>query len=345
MKNFLIFVLVFSMCVAVPACAVPPKENRLEFDPGKQDETVSESVQPSPPDETVESVENVPDKKRETPLDSGVVWCGSLVVTLENAEMISKITPESYEVYTDPGDMVRASIFAKNGLNVTQSFHLMVFADGVPIEFTVDGTAYTSYPLDLSPEEKLFEIEFQKEFALDLGRLDFVMTLSSNPWFVYSIMSCTIWIELDKQPAQPPVLYSTVEQREGVRNCYSGYTYGSWVWNKGVILAETTAQANQSIHLLKDETVLLEAIAAKPGLYRTVLVLNDTPVAFQINGQKTLYIDWESNGSNMLQLPITIADLTSDGYLYTITTPLSPDTRAQQILASSITELDLVEKQ
>ena len=180
---------------------------------------------------------------------------------------------------------------------------------------------------------------------MDLGRLDFVMALSTNPRLVFPIMSYTIWIELNNEPAQPSVLYPTVEQREGVRNCYSGDSYGSWIWNKGVILTEITSQANQSIHLLKDETVLLEAIAAKPGLYRTVLVLSDTPVAVQINGQKTLYIDWESTGSNMLQVPITLADLTSDGCLYTIITPLSPDTRAQQIRASSKTELDLVEKQ
>ncbi|MBQ8769007.1 MAG: hypothetical protein IJZ15_05140, partial [Oscillospiraceae bacterium] len=80
-------------------------------------------------------------------------------------------------------------------------------------------------------------------------------------------------------------------------------------------------------------------IAGLPGLYRTVFVIDGHPVDFEWNGTQYSYIDWESTGTNMLQLPIKLFNIPPSGSIYTITTPLDADALAQSITASHRIEL------
>ena len=285
----------------------------------------------------------MPDEMKEVVENPDVQWMGGMLVVIENAEMIHGISPESYEKYTDPGDEVRATISMQNGLDKAQRFDFMVFADGIPVEFTVDGKSYLSYPVDLVPQQKTFEVEFPKDFALNLGRLDFVLSFAENLQASYHLITYTMWIESDGESKRPTSLCDTVEQRKGLQNSYSGNTYNSWIWNEGVIPADTDNKSLTVVRLQDNEKILLEAIAGSPGFYRTVLVINDTPVEFNINGEKYPYLDWESTGSNMLQLPVTLGDISSGDSVYTITTPLTTDNLAQRIMASGKTELTVAE--
>lgn len=306
--------------------------------------TAAESTQPPSADETApDSALQMPDGMKEFVENPSTQWMGGMLVILKNAEMTQGISQESYEVYTDPGDEVRATVTVQNGLEKVQRFDFMVFADGIPVEFTVNGKPYLSYPVDLAPQRKTFEVTFPKEFALNLGRLDFVMSFAENPQAAYHMVTYTVWITLDGEPTPPTSLCSTVEQRVGVQNSYLGNSYNSWIWNEGVVPADTDNIATSKVNVQKDETVLLEAIAGRPGFYRTVLVVNDIPVEFNINGKKHPYLDWESTGSNMLQLPVTIADIDSGSCIYTVTTPLDTTNRALSILASGKTELTVTE--
>ena len=249
--------------------------------------TTVDSTQPPSGDETApDSALQMPDGMKELVENPSTQLMGGMLVILKNAEMTQRISQESYEVYTDPGDEVRATVTVQNGLDKMQRFDFMVFADGIPVEFTVDGKSYLSYPVDLAPQQKTFEVAFPKEFALNLGRLDFVMSFAENLLQAYHMITYTVWITLDGYPTLPTSLCSTVEQRVGVQNSYSGNTYNSWIWNEDVTPVDTDNAGPTAVSLQEGEKVLCEAITGRPGYYRTVLVVNDTPVEFNINGEK-----------------------------------------------------------
>lgn len=301
---------------------------------------VPEGSEPPSTNETAEnSALQMPDGMKEYAEDPGVQWMAGMLAVLENSEMIRGISSESFEVYADPGDVVQAEVTVQNGLDMTQRYDLMVFSDGLPIEFTVDGKQYQSYPIDLTPQQKTVEITFEKEFDLNLGRLDFVMSFAGNPQGTYHLVSYPIWVDLDTEAVQPTALCGTVEQRAGLQESFTGETYGAWLWNEGVVPAETDNIGAKTISFQSKEAALLEAIAAKPGLYRTVLVVNGDPVSFESNGEQYFWLDWESTGTNMLQLPVRIADMPPSGSIYTITTPLDADALVQLIAASGRIEL------
>lgn len=291
-------------------------------------------------DSTASSAElNMPESLKEFADDPRVQWMAGIVVEVQNAEMIQGISEESFEVYSDLGNEVKVAIIVQNGLNKTQSFDLMVFADGVPIEFTVYNEVYTSYPIELTPWQKMFEIEFEKDFDLNMGRLDFVMSYGENPQEDYHMANYTVWIDLESEPLQPAQLYSTVEQRTGVKGRYSGGSYNAWFWNEGYIPADDKAVGSRTITIQDQEAILLEAIASQAGLYRTVVVVNGAPVEFEIDGIRKSFLDWESTGINMLQVPITLSEIPSSGRICTITTPLTTEDRAEHIVGSGMIEL------
>ena len=282
---------------------------------------------------------NMPDAMKEFVDDSRVQWMAGMLVELTNAEIIQAISKTGFEGYSDPGNEVKVAFIVQNGLNKTQTFDLMVFADGVPVEFKMHNESYTSYSIELTPWQKMFEIEFEKEFALNMGRLDFVMSYSENPQEDYHMANYTVWIDLEGEALHPVELSTTVEQRSGVRERYSGGSYNAWFWNEGYIPADTVAVGSRSITIQDKETILLEAIASKTGLYRTVVIINGTPVEFEYQGANKSYLDWESTGTNMLQVPITLSEATSSGRICTITTPLTREYRAEHIVGSGMIEL------
>lgn len=282
---------------------------------------------------------DIPDAMIEYADDPMVQWMAGIVVGIENAEMIQGISQESFEVYSNPGDKINAVILVQNGLDKTQRFDLMVFADGVPVEFSTNGEIYNSYSIDLTPWQKMIEIEFEKDFTLNMGRLDFVMSYSENPHEDFHLVTYTVWVDLANEPLQPAKLCSVVNQRVGVEGMYGGGAYNAWFWNGGASPSETEGLGPRTISFRDNETVLLEAIASQPGYYRTVVVVNGKPMHFDIDGVNHAYIDWESKGTNMLQMPITLSEIPSSGYIYTVTTPLTTENRSQFVVASGMIEL------
>lgn len=281
----------------------------------------------------------MPDALKEVATNPNLQWMAGMLAVLEDSEMILGISQDSYKVFSDPGDVIRATITTQSGIDLSQEFDLMVFADGVSTEFTVDGESYWSYPMYLSQQKKSIEIEFNREFALNLGRLDFVLSFTENPKADYHLATYTVWIDLDGDVKHPTNLCSTIEQRAGIKGSFSGDTYNAWFWNEGVIPAEIDNVGPRTISIQDGETVLLEAIASAPGLYRTVLVVDGTPIEFEMDGSQYSYLDWESTGTNMLQLPVILTDVPSTGSIYTITTPLDKDDPAKFIVASGKVEL------
>lgn len=268
-----------------------------------------------------------------------VRWMAGMLAVIDDVEMVSGVSQDSFEVFTEPGDVIWATVTAQNGLDKSQPFDLMVFADGVPMEFEVEGKLYQSYPMVLTRQQTSVKLKLRKNFALNLGRLDFAISLAENMQADSHLLAYTMWIDLQSEALRPNTLCSVTNQRTGVKQKYTGGAYNSWLWNEGYIPLETDFAGPRKISIQDNEKVLLEAIASKKGLYRTVLVVNGSPVDFELDGCKYSYLDWESTGSNMLQVPITLKDVPSTGSIYTITTPLTKTELAQFLLASGKVEL------
>ena len=305
--------------------------------------TVPEGSQPPSANETTENTEpQMPDEteaQTEKPNIKWMPWAGTVMVDLKNSKIISQQTEDSWIVYADPGDVIQAKVRCNNDLDVTVPCEFMVFADGLPMEFTVDGKQYQSYHFDFAPDKTAFEITFEKKFDLNLGRLDFVISSPGNPQAMYHSFSYPIWVDLDTEPVQPTALFETVEQREGVEGCFGGGAHSSWLWNEDGPPDETYPIGPKKISFREGETAVMESIISKPGLYRTVLIVNGDPVSFASNGEEYFYLDWESTDTNMLQLPVEIENLHLSGSFYTVTTPLDTEDRLGRCAVSWRTEL------
>lgn len=281
----------------------------------------------------------MPDEMKAFVENPNLQWMAGMLVVIEDVEPIRGISQDSFIVFPNPGDTIQAIITARNGLDLAQRFDLMIFADGAPVEFVIEGKQYKTYPMELTQEGSSLKVEFANDFSLNLGRLDFVLSFAENPRAANHLVTYTIWIKRDGGSVSPTTLFSTVEQRLGVQGCFAGGAYNSWLWNEGIVPTETDVFGPESMSIQNGETVLLEVIASRSGFYRTVLVVNGMPVEAYIDGKAHLYIDWESSGENMLQLPITLMDVPHSGSVYTITTPLATDDLALFTVASGKVEL------
>ena len=281
----------------------------------------------------------VPDSMKELAESPNVQWMAGVLVTLNNAEKIHGTSQESFAVFSCHSDVIEATITVQNGLNLSQQFDLMVFADGVPVDFYIEGKQYRTYPIELTPQRSSIELEFAKDFPMKMGRLDFVLSFAEDLRADGHLLTYSMWIDLADEPLSPTSLIDTIEQRSGLRGSYSGEIYNSWLWNEGVIPGDLVAMGPRTMTIQEKETVLLEAVLGQPGLYRTVLVVNGKPVVFEVGGAKCYFLDWESTGTNMLQVQITMQNIPATGCVYTIAIPLATDNYGQRILASAKVEL------
>ena len=286
------------------------------------------------------STYQMPDAMKEFAENPDTEWMAGMWLRMEGCTLLRSNSSENFEVFSDPGDLIRATVTVQNGLNKAQPYDLMVFADGLPVEFSIGGNTYRSYPVKLKPEPTSIELEFPAEFSLNLGRLDFTLLFNGNPQADYHMSSYTVWIDLDEDARIPVGLQPTVDQRGGIRDSCTGGAYHAWLWNEGVVPADIDHTGPKTLSIRDGETLLLEAIASRPGLYRTVLIVDGTPVQFESNGTRYSYLDWESAGTDMLQLPVTLTDVPdAAGSIYTITTPLDTDNMALFIIASGKIQL------
>ena len=328
MKKICMFLVATSVCLLV----------------GCNSATSEHSQIPPTDTHTTTSALEMPDEMKKYAENPNVQWMAGLLVDIEDAVKIESISQERYEVPVPSGGTICATVTMQNGLKETQRYEMMVFADGIPVEFEIEGKQYKSYPIDLTPQYKMIEIKLKKDFALNLGRLDVLLSFSENPQADYHLACYDLWIDLVDEQLVPKSLCTTIEQRIGVKGKYTDESYDAWIWNEGVVPTDIDNAGPRIISIHNEETILFEAISGLPGLYRTVFVMNGHPVDFEWNGTQYSYIDWESTGSNMLQLPIQLTDVPSTGSFYTITTPLNADAMAQPIVASRRIELTASEE-
>ena len=332
-KVTLFFAILLCLSVLLSACdatdpndlfgaTVAPSVSATEPTAPKTDPTVPSAETTTPDKQMPDALQGLTDNPNIN------YFCG-IWMKLTNCTRVGEkgVVP----VYSASEDTIQATVTATNGLNREQPYFLMVFADGAPVEFQIEGNTYLSYPLSLTPAHTDLKMEFCPEFSANLGRLDFLLFYDGNPKADHFMgwASCQVLQEGESLP--PAKLQATVPQRSILEGSYNGDAYGAWLWNGEGHPSEQDPQGPRDMTVHGGETLWLEAIASKPGLYRTVLIQDGRPLSFTVEGEVYSWLDWESAGTDMLQLPIQLPeDQVNSGSFFTVTIPLSEESLETQ---------------
>lgn len=317
----------------------PPVETRSENTQETETTAPSEPSEPVPsesvPSDTSDVGLEMPDEMKQYLGNEALEWMVGMLPKLTNCTMSQQKIEEYIDIYSCTEDTIQAEVILQNGIDLAQPYFFMVFADGAPVEFELGGETYLSYPLELEGGMRL-EIEFRAEFSQQLGRLDFLLFFDGNPKSDFHMSAYTIWVERSEEVQLPSVLRETIPQRGGLMGSFSGGSYGAWLYSSERPPTRTDNVGPRGLTIPEDGSVLFEAVASRPGLYRTVLVLDGQPISFTIGGEQASYLDWESAGSDMLQLPIELPVGDGEGgSFFAVTTPLELDAISTQSLAST----------
>ena len=281
------------------------------------------------------SKNDMPEEVQQLAENDDTLWLSGMWVTLTNCKLSDNECAAGIDTYISDEGRVKASVAVQNGLDVIQPYYLMVFADGVPVEFEIAGDSYYSYPIELSSEKINMDLWFSPEFSLNIGRLDFLLFFDGDEKSDYHLNSYTVLLTQNGEQQVPNVIQITTPQRDILKGSHNGGTYSAWLWNENSQCSESDFMGPRDIVLHKDETVLLEAIASKPGLYRTVLINNGKPICFTLEGSNRTWLDWESLGTNMLQTNMILdAASINDGSFFTVSTPICMEDITTSCLAS-----------
>lgn len=257
-------------------------------------------------------------------------WMAGMWVGLQNCVPMA----DRDDVYENSTEPLRAVVTMQNAVDKLQTFTLMVLADGLPAEFQVGGQTYESYTLGLTGAIQV-ELTLKPQFSLHMGRLDFLLIYNENPQADFFMTNYTLWIQQEEPQAQPVTFQETVDQRQGLKGSYTGGAYGAWIWNGTGIPSEDSNIGPRLLSVEAGGTVYFEAVASAPGTYRTVLMVGISAIDF---------VDWISNGENMLQFPIQLPkDLRDGDSFYTITTRLEEEDGMPALINSSKVEIDMLD--
>ena len=268
----------------------------------------------------------MPDAMKAFAQNNSTEWMAGIWVDLPNCEMLPEETISGITSYANEDETIEAAVTVQNGLSKPQSYFLMVLEDGLPVEYMIDGIAY-------------LHLEFSSDFSLHMGRLDFLLFYNENPRSDYHMTTYTVWLDqedqIDKEEKLPANLQTTVAQRVGVQGRFTNAAYGAWFWKGNFQIAESDQIGPREITIDQGETLLLEAIISRPGKYRTIIILDGEPISFTVDGETCTYVDWEADGTNMLQVPIGFSeDLVARNSIFTVTTPLGMESMTFDTLAS-----------
>lgn len=301
--------------------------------------TACNIVHPENSSQLVEEKE-MPDAMKELAENEAVEWMAGLWVELTNCTM-QPDAPSGVDTYSCQENVVQVSVTLQNGLDKVQPYYLCVFADGIPVEFRVEGSMYQAYAIDLGANQMSVDMEFQPEFSLRLGRLDFLLFFDGNPQSDFHMTSYTVCLEQNEEEREPTVLQKTIRQRAGVKESFVNGAYGAWLWDEDTPPMESDSTGQREAAIRDGGRFLLEAIASRAGTYRTVMMIGGQPVSFvDEEGQRLSWLDWESGGEDMLQIPVDLAEGSAiRGSFFAVTTPLGVESLSLPSLASSKIQL------
>lgn len=276
----------------------------------------------------------MPEQMKELAEKENVEWMAGMWVELQDCIRREEDIAVNIDSYLYTSGLIHAGLTLQNGLDREQEYFLMLLADGIPMQFSVEEESVLTYPVNLKDTVYL-EIDFTPEFERNIGRLDFLLFFDENPESDYHMMSYTVWMEQPEGKEKPITLEKTVAQREGLEESFQENAYGAWLWKAADPPSSLDNIGSKNITVRTDEKLLLEAIAAKAGQYRTLLFTGRNFISISCEENVRDYLDWESDGSNMLQIPFCLPDNGQEEVsFFTVTTPMGESRLAEQSMAS-----------
>lgn len=279
----------------------------------------------------------MPDTMAELSKEETVEWMAGIGVNVKSCTLQEHNDQTLIDLYNEGSSPLHVEVWLQNGLDCSQPYNLMVLADGVPIEFNIDGICYLSYSLSLSPKQTKLDLECTPDFTLSLGRLDFLLFYNGNPQSDFHMTTYTVFIEQSNHNMQASIPFQTTsEQREGLYDAFDNGAYGAWLWPSATLPMPSARTGSRELEIQVNEPFLFEAVASNPGAYRTILIWNNRPIDFIFNGRQFTYIDWESSKTNMLQIPIELpTPPTEFASFFSVSTPIGCGMESETCLASA----------
>lgn len=285
----------------------------------------------------------MPEEMKKIAQDTDVEWMSGIWVDLPDYERQELTDETGVDTFICKDKRINATVVLQNGLEQTQPYYLLVLADGIPTNFVVENETYVKYSLMLSSQQTTLNIELEPYFCNNLGRLDFLLLYDGNPLSDYHMTGYTICLKRSSGSddfALPENLFSTIEQREGLLGAYEDGAYDAWLWDNRDILSKNAHSGPRELTIDSQSSITFEAVAAKAGLYRTILLLNGETIAFVSEGDTFNYCDWVSKEKEMLQIPVQMDFFSEEtAGFFTISTPLDAENISCKSLASKKIQL------
>lgn len=284
-----------------------------------------------------------PDEMIEIAKDSNVEWMSGIWVDLPECEREEPIDETIVDTYICQEKRISATVVLQNGLDLTQPYYLLILADGVPTNFTIEEETFTKYSLMLSNQQTTLNIKLEPTFCNDLGRLDFLLFYDGNPLSDFHMTGYTVHLISDYSDSYTSLcatnLRDTIPQRKGLIGTFNDETYNAWLWNGDYYPSEEDNVGARKL-LVDDSSFLFEAVAANPGIYRTILLMDGNPMPFSCDGKSLDYLDWTSEEMEMLQVPIDIDFWGNEkSSFFTVSTPLGDERLSSKNLVSGKIQL------
>lgn len=280
---------------------------------------------------------HMPDTMKELSNDASVKWMSGIWVDIPNCQRQDSSVDYQIDTYVSQGRKICATVIVQNGLNKIQPYYLIILADGIPIDFYISGKSYKKYSLMLSNQQTTIDTEFEPTFSENLGRLDFLLFYDGDPLSDYHMIEYTVHIMQNQATNINSLdsLSSTRTIRHGIRGLYTDGTYNAWLWPTNESPSDNDIVGPRKLIVDDESQLLLEAVAAREGTYRTILLLDGEIIPYTYNETVKNYCDWISKESEMLQLPIQISipDIEAASF-FTVSTPLDPESFTSKCMAS-----------
>ena len=270
----------------------------------------------------------IPEVMEQIAENNSVEWMAGIWAEVVNYPLDTETSTATTDIYQYDGGIVEMEVTFQNGLDLAQPYYLMVLVDGLPTEFRVGTDTFSKYNITLTKNQESLDIAFTPSFSLNLGRIDFFLCYDENPQADFFATCHTIWMNQSEKIVVPKDQLPTIAQRAGIDGKFIDGAYGAWIWNESAVLSNETFIGPKLIHIDDLEPLLFEAVASDPGMYRTTLYVDGELLSFSIDSSTdtVFFIDWESKGIDMLQVPIIIRDkLAKSGSFFTVSVPLSKD--------------------
>ena len=274
--------------------------------------------------ETSDSLESlkIPPEFENYAENQSPVWMAGMWVEHLNC---SEMKEADLQVFEMKDSVVRIRVLLQNGLEKKQPYYFMILADGLPVQFTVEEEKRNYYPVELD-RTVAFEAEYEAVFEMDSGRVDYLFFYDGDPVSEFhSLCQTAVFKNHTAKAAADKNNIETVPLRSGLRSLFGEGSVRSWLSPKEVLGNPDYMETHQRYQLGEDDELVLEAVMAKEGRYRTVMICGHEWHEIKSESSSYDYIDWEASSGRMLQLPVCIPEGRGKPYsCFTIHTPIEP---------------------